>query len=82
MRVWEKHSLRLVFPTRSAMATVPALSKRESDGSIQDEKFSQDEKNVGGKVDNASQPVEYGEVFDDIRMIDLGEDGKERPIGE
>nr|AUB29454.1 oligopeptide transporter [Flammulina velutipes]QED11046.1 oligopeptide transporter 2 [Flammulina velutipes] len=62
------------------MATVPALSKRESDGSIQDEKFSQDEKNVGGKVDNASQPVEYGEVFDDIRMIDLGEDGKERPI--
>ena len=23
-----------------------------------------------------------GEVFDDVRAIDLGQDGKERPIGE
>jgi hypothetical protein len=40
-----------------------------------DEKF--DEKHDAVEV---AEPI-LGDVYDDIRAIDLGEDGKERPIG-
>ena len=41
-----------------------------------------DEKHSTEKVDKAESIQEIGEVYDDIRIIDLGEDGRERPIGE
>lgn len=34
------------------------------------------------KDDSASAIHHVGDVYDDVRDIDLGDDGKERPIGE
>lgn len=53
-----------------------ARSPRQfADSLHSDEKY--DEKS--GSVEIA-EPI-TGDVYDDIRAIDLGEDGKERPIG-
>jgi hypothetical protein len=42
-----------------------------------DEKFKFNEKH---SVVEVAEPI-HGDVFEDVRDIDLGEDGKERPIG-
>jgi len=46
--------------------------------------FSDEKHSTSGKekVDKAESFREIGEVYDDVRIIDLGEDGRERPIGE
>lgn len=49
----------------------------EKDGSFSDEK--------GGDKENGSIEIAadfQGDVYDDLRAIDMGEDGKERPIGK
>lgn len=44
--------------------------------------FSSDEKQHEKEHDNIEVISDvHGEVYDDIRDIDLGEDGKEKPIG-
>ena len=66
------------------MATLDSLpvleSKRSS--SYDDEKQvdkEKDFKSVSGDSDVAD--LQIGEVFDDARIVDLDENGKERPIG-
>ncbi|RDB18213.1 Oligopeptide transporter 9 [Hypsizygus marmoreus] len=56
----------------AAIESLPALPERKN--SYPDEKF--DEKN--GSVDETESI--RGDVYDDLRIIDMGEDGKERPI--
>jgi hypothetical protein len=72
------------------MATVdqePKLSQRTSDNSFIDEKTTGDDHLPDGGDEREKElalaregPV--GDVFDDVREIDLGADGKERPIGK
>ncbi|TFK60969.1 peptide transporter MTD1 [Pluteus cervinus] len=57
------------------METIPAEKFRSGDLSS-NEKL--DEKAETTAIDMA--PTEKGEVFDDVRDIDIGDDGKERPI--
>ena len=68
----------------SAMATVDSLPVLESKGAppYDDEKQvdkEKDFKSVSGDSDVAD--LQIGEVFDDARIVDLDENGKERPIG-
>ncbi|KAJ7599039.1 peptide transporter MTD1 [Mycena floridula] len=59
------------------MATLDATPRLERGDSYSDS----DEKNFDEKKDHGVDvPVVEGDVFDDVRDIDLGEDGKERPI--
>lgn len=65
------------------MAAVDSLPRSgpERGDSFNDEKL--DEKNEKG--DNSSIEIAQsikGEVYDDVRAIDVDEDGKERPIRE
>lgn len=53
------------------------VERTPSTPSLGDEKY--DEKNEKSSIQIA-EPV-VGEVYDDVRTIDLDEDGKERPIG-
>lgn len=55
---------------------LPRSGNVERKSSSLDEKF--DEKADSASVVRSVQ----GNVYDDVRDIDLGEDGKERPIGE
>lgn len=64
------------------MATVnslPAHPINERTDSFGDEKGITQEKGSDGSVEIAGSI--QGDVYDDIRAIDMGEDGKERPIG-
>ncbi|KAF9552218.1 peptide transporter MTD1 [Agrocybe pediades] len=62
-----------------AVPSLPELPARERKDSFADEKGSFDkEKGTNGSVDVATSLP--GDVYDDVRAIDLGEDGKERPI--
>lgn len=61
----------------AAVESLPARAAPERVESI-DEKF--DEKAEQSSV-FVADPVK-GDVYDDLRDIDMGEDGKERPIGE
>ena len=76
----------------AAIATVPVLDhekKAPSEDSVIDEKLSVDD-NIelapghAPLVDlrTAALSDKIGDVYDDVRAIDLGADGKERPIGE
>ncbi|KAF5378543.1 hypothetical protein D9615_007071 [Tricholomella constricta] len=63
----------------AAAEALPALSARpapERKNSYGDEKF--DEKGDRSSVDVAESLK--GDVYDDLRVIDMGDDGKERPI--
>lgn len=62
------------MPEVQGLPTVPHDAEHSKSSSI-DEKLNE-------KSDSASvvQSV-HGDVYDDIRDIDIGEDGKERPIG-
>ena len=77
------------------MATVtdaPVLTSKKRSGSIEsylDEKFPEAVKDVDESVEEvrivdlkaAALSDDVGDVFDNVRAIDLGADGKERPIG-
>jgi hypothetical protein len=72
------------------MATVdqePKLSQRASSNSFIDEKTT-GEDHLPGYGDEREKELALaregpvGDVFDDVREIDLGADGKERPIGK
>lgn len=56
---------------------IPPISERSD--SFGDEKGIFEEKGSDGSVEVAGSI--QGDVYDDIRAIDMGEDGKERPIG-
>ena len=60
-----------------AMAALPKDVERKS-SNYSDEKVSS-EQHPSEKVEVAEELT--GEVYDDVRAIDLDEDGKERPIG-
>ncbi|KAG6857484.1 hypothetical protein H0H87_002109 [Tephrocybe sp. NHM501043] len=53
---------------------LPAQVDSEQKGSFDDEKHNE----KGGSIDVAESIK--GDVYDDVRIIDMGEDGKERPI--
>lgn len=56
--------------------------ERKDTSSIVDEKDSYDKEPGSPKVDvQHVSDHDAGDVFEDVRDIDLGEDGKERPIG-
>jgi hypothetical protein len=57
----------------------PPEKKTSSTGSIEDEKFAYNEK--GTDVIETVDLADPGDVFEDVRAIDLDENGKERPIG-
>ncbi|KAF8663701.1 hypothetical protein AX16_000876 [Volvariella volvacea WC 439] len=59
----------------AAVESLPRSPERGDAGSFSDEK-SIDRK----REEKASIEVAQGEVFDDVREIDMGDDGKERPI--
>ena len=76
----------------ATIATTPILSEKDkkdgSTDSIIDEKLPFDEKESGelqpeGLVDLKAVALsdDVGDVYDNVRAIDLGADGKERPIG-
>jgi hypothetical protein len=57
------------------------VSDAERTHSLSDEKYDEkNEKNERSSVDVA-EPV-IAEVYDDVRAIDLDDNGKERPIGD
>ncbi|KAJ7764345.1 OPT oligopeptide transporter protein-domain-containing protein [Mycena metata] len=68
------YALALLCPTDMAIVN-PALSV-ERNHSLNDEKY--DEKKDGSSVQIA-EPV-VAEVYDDLRAVDLDDEGKERPI--
>ncbi len=74
----------------AAITTTPAFSEKKtaSIDSIIDEKLPLDENESGelhpdGLVDlkAAALSDDVGDVYDNVRAIDLGADGRERPIG-
>lgn len=68
------------------MSTLAQATSVKPPSSLEDEKYERNEK-VLTTFDDSTRPTdltssEIGEVFTDgPRLIDLGEDGKERPIG-
>ncbi|KAJ3513900.1 hypothetical protein NLJ89_g2700 [Agrocybe chaxingu] len=65
----------------AALASLPSQPAHSRTDSFGDEKGLEKEK--AGSVEIAhSIHEDVGDVYDDVRAIDLGEDGKERPIGE
>ncbi|KAG6805069.1 hypothetical protein H0H93_005697, partial [Arthromyces matolae] len=66
---------RVETPPPAPVLHAPALDVSDSKLLYGDEKH--DEKR--GSVEIA-EPFEEGDVYDDLRAIDMGEDGKERPI--
>ncbi|KAJ3522101.1 hypothetical protein NM688_g8924 [Phlebia brevispora] len=77
-------------PAMATIATTPILEKDRKEGSvdsIMDEKLPMDDKESGefhpdGLIDLKAVALsdDVGDVFDNVRAIDLGADGKERPI--
>jgi hypothetical protein len=66
----------------STVIDAPPVSPQEktsNTGSIEDEKFAYNEK--GTDVAETVDLADPGDVFEDVRAIDLDENGKERPIG-
>jgi len=64
----------------AAVGPLSELPSHERTGSFGDEKGSYDkEKGGSGSIEVATSLP--GDVYDDVRAMDLGEDGKERPIG-
>lgn len=57
---------------------VQRVSDAEGTNSFGDEKY--EEKNEKSSIQIA-EPVQAAEVYDDLREIDLDDNGKERPIG-
>lgn len=66
-----------LHPAMAAVDPLPRSSQGRGD-SPNDEKLNEKANSSSVEVAGAFK----GEVFDDIRDIDLGEDGKERPIGK
>jgi len=65
--------------TAEALPALSAHADPERKESYGDEKFN--EKGDHSSADIADSESFKGNVYDDIRVIDMGEDGKERPIG-
>lgn len=64
----------------------PALYKDEKAPQHSDRDDSIEEKQVGGDSEKYGEHdteivTDVGAVYEDVRAIDLGEDGKEKPIG-
>lgn len=62
----------------SSVEPLPSVPGLQLAQSFEDEKFPQNEK--GDHSSTASTDFTPGAVYDDLRDIDMGEDGKERPI--
>lgn len=62
------------------MDPVQTLPKNDSAILERGDSYS-DEKHLDEKATAPLTDEVVGDVYDDVRIIDLGEDGKERPIG-
>lgn len=58
---------------------VPAHGKEIVGAALEADEKGSGEKYSSGSIEIAASI--QGDVYDDIRAIDMGEDGKERPIG-
>ena len=68
-----------------AAVDAPVLEKTQPPAAPEHaDSFSSEKEKGGGKEKPTVEVVgdDLGEVFDDVRDIDLDENGKERPIGE
>ena len=64
----------------AAVDSFPKQPLHKRNDSFGEEKVSDEEKAESGSIEVASSL--HGDVYDDFRAIDMGEDGKERPIGK